>query len=130
MNVPRTGKITFGSTASVSFSVGGTLDMQLFERASGFWKEKGLSIKRKEPPKPSINGDPMLVSTMLAQGGTIWTIDFEQYRKAVLVSMIGDRAGVEIFVHMELFGGWMSQRDKEKAMTLMQAFQNHLSGKG
>jgi len=41
--------------------------------------------------------------------------------------MIGTGDMVEVFVHMELIGAFMSSKDKRKAMDLFEAFQKQLS---
>jgi len=64
---------------------------------------------------------------LMAEGGTIWTIDFDQYRKIVSVSMMGNGGSVEVFIHMELIGGFMSEKDKGKALRLLNEFEAKLS---
>jgi len=123
----KTRKITFGSTISTSFSINRKLDSKLLDEAAAFWKEKNLSVKRKELSKAAENGATS-TSTLLAEGGTIWTIDFDQYRKIVSVSMTGNGGFVEVFVHMELIGGFMSEKDKDRALRLLHEFETQLSG--
>jgi len=41
--------------------------------------------------------------------------------------MIGTDETVEVFAHKELIGGFMSARDKQRAMDVLQAFQDRLS---
>jgi hypothetical protein len=122
----KTRKITFGSTVSTSFSVNKKLDSKLLDEVAGFWKEKNLSIKKKELLKSAENGATSMC-TLLAEGGTIWTIDFDQYKKTVSVSMMGNGGFVEVFIHMELIGGFMSEKDKEKALRLLNEFEAKLS---
>lgn len=127
MSFVKTRRVTFGSTVSESFTVDRRLDKEFLDRAVGFWKEKKLSIKKKVLAKSTEGESETYVGTLIAEGGTIWTIDFDQYRKAVSVSMIGTGDSSEVFVHMELIGAFMSAKDKRKAMDLLQAFQDRLS---
>lgn len=125
MSLVKTRRVTFGSTVSESFTVGKRLDEEFLDRAAEFWKERNLSIKKKVLAK-SPEGETF-TGTLVAEGGTIWTIDLDQYRKAVSVSMIGTGDTVEVFVRMELIGAFMSAKDKRKALDLLEAFQNELS---
>jgi len=120
-------KVTFGSTLSESFTVDRRLDKEFLDRAAEFWKERKLSIKKKVLTRRTEGESEAYEGTLVAEGGTIWTIDFDQYRKAVSVSMIGTEDNVEVFVHMELIGAFMSAKDERKAMDLFQAFQDQLS---
>jgi len=125
LSLAKTRKVTFGSTLSESFTIEKQLDEELLERAAEFWRKRNLSIKRKTLAK-STEGETVM-GTLVAEGGTIWTIDIDQYRKAVSASMIGTGNMVEVFVHMELIGAFMSEKDKRKAMDLLEAFQDELS---
>ncbi len=127
MSLVKARKVTFGSTVSEGFTVDRRLDKEFLERAAGFWREKKLSIKKKVLTKSTEGESETYVGTLVAEGGTIWTIDFDQYRKAVSVSMIGTEDAVEVFVHMELIGAFMSAKDKRKATDLLQEFQDRLS---
>lgn len=122
----KTRKITFGSTISESFTAGRSLDQRFLDRAAEFWRKRNLSIKERTLKKPE-GGGGAITGTLVAEGGTIWTIDLDQYRKAVSISMIGTDDTVEVFVHMELIGAFMSAKDKRKAMNLLEEFQNQLS---
>jgi len=112
---------------SESFTVDRRLDKEFLDRAAEFWKERKLSIKKKVLARRTEGESEAYEGTLVAEGGTIWTIDFDQYRKAVSVSMIGTEDNVEVFVHMELIGAFMSAKDERKAMDLFQAFQDQLS---
>jgi hypothetical protein len=94
----------------------------LLDKASEFWRRKGLSIKKKTPEDVA-----MIAAILVAGGGTIWTTDSNQYRKVVTVSMVGTEDSVEVFVRVELFGGFMSAKDKEKSMSLLEESQDQLS---
>jgi len=126
LSVTKTRRITFGSTISASFTIGKSLDWELLDRASEFWRHRGLSIKKKTLEKTP-EDVAMIAATLVAEGGTIWTIEFDQYRKVITVSMIGTEDSVEVFVRVELFGGFMSAKDKEKSMSLLEEFQDQLS---
>ena len=82
-------------------------------------------VKNKTLARPS-QGETV-IGTLVVEGGTIWTIDFDLYRKKVSVSMVGADETVEVFAHMELIGGFMSARDKQRAMDIFQAFLDRLS---
>jgi len=123
----KTRSVTFGSTVSESFTVGKRLDKEFLDRAAEFWKERKLSIKKKVLARSTEGDEETCMGTLAAEGGTIWTMDLDQYRKAVSVSMIGTGDMVEVFVHMELIGAFMSSKDKRKAMDLFEAFQKQLS---
>lgn len=127
MSLVKARKVTFGSTVSESFTVDRRLDKEFLDRAAGFWREKKLSIKKKVLAKSTEGESETYEGTLVAEGGTIWTIDFDQYRKAISVSMIGTGDSIEVFVHMELIGAFMSAKDERKAMDLLQAFQDKLS---
>jgi len=125
LSLEKTRKITFGSTISESFAVGKQLDERFLNNVAEFWREKNLSIKNKTLARPS-QGETV-IGTLVVEGGTIWTIDFDLYRKKVSVSMVGADETVEVFAHMELIGGFMSARDKQRAMDIFQAFLDRLS---
>lgn len=98
----------------------------MLDKASEFWRRKGLSIKKKTLEKTP-EDVAMIAAILVAGGGTIWTTDSNQYRKVVTVSMVGTEDSVEVFVRVELFGGFMSAKDKEKSMSLLEESQDQLS---
>ncbi|RLF09478.1 MAG: hypothetical protein DRJ98_08060 [Thermoprotei archaeon] len=115
------GKIKFGATVSDGNIIPVKLSNQVVEKATNFWRERGLTIRQ-------VGLDEGLQqATITAEGGTIWTTDFDKYMKRVRVSMTSLAEKVQVTVFMELPGAILSAKDKEKASRLMEAFWDTLS---
>jgi hypothetical protein len=115
-------QIRFSSTVSETFILSRGLSEGLVLAAKKYWESKGMVIKTVQMPERfSANIDPV-EAEFVAEGGTIWTTNFDSYKKMVTVSLSGGLQQTKIFVHMVLPGGLMSLQDRERAANLIQSF--------
>jgi hypothetical protein len=119
-------QIYFGSTVSETFTVNKRLSSELIEKAMCFWRERGLSIKNAISPSELTTKERPTLTSFLAEGGSIWTTSFEQYKKTINVCFTGTQEQTQVFVHMVLPGGLMSSQDREKAADLILSFHEAL----
>ena len=123
----RTRQIKFGSTVSETFTLNTGLSNELLQAALDFWSKKGLIIKEVTKPDAfSVSEDPLDVG-FVCEGGTIWTTEFENYKKAVTVSMTGGLKQTQVFVNMVLPGGFMSAQDRKRAAQMLWEFNENLT---
>lgn len=92
------------------------------EAAQSFWKKMGLTIKSVQMPERRPSDDDLVIVEFIAEGGTIWTTNFESYKKTVTVTLSSSVEGTEVVVHLVLPGGLMSLQDREKAADLIDSF--------
>lgn len=119
-------QIKFGSTVSETFSLDARLSSGLLQAALDFWSKKGLIMKEVTKPDAfSVSEDPLDVG-FVCEGGTIWTTEFENYKKAVTVSMTGGLERTQVFVNMVLPGGLMSAQDRKRAAQMLWEFNENL----
>lgn len=119
-------QIRFSSTVSETFVLSKGLSEGLVLAAEEYWKSKGMVIKKVQmPERISANIDPA-EAEFVAEGGTIWTTNFDTYKKMVTVSLSGGVQQTKIFVHMVLPGGLMSLQDRERAANLIESFYEAL----
>jgi len=119
-------QIYFGSTVSETFIVNKMLSTELIEKAMCFWRERGLSIKNAISPTEFTTKEGPSLASFVAEGGSIWTTSFEQYKKTINVCFTGSQEQTQVFVHMVLPGGLMSSQDREKAADLILSFHEAL----
>lgn len=111
---------------SETFVLSKGLSEGLVLAAEEYWKNKGMVIKNVQmPERISANIDPV-EAEFVAEGGTIWTTNFDSYKKMVTVSLSGGVQQTKIFVHMVLPGGLMSLQDRERAANLIESFYQAL----
>ncbi len=123
-------QIKFGSTVSDTFSLNMRLSKELLQIALDFWSKKGLIVKEvKRSENFSLSEDPLDVG-FVCEGGTIWTTEFEQYKKSVTVNMRGSLKQTQVFVNMVLPGGLMNPQDRKKAAQLLGEFNQVLREAG
>lgn len=128
----RSRRISFSSTVSETFVFKGVLTEGIVKAAEEFWRSKGLAVQRiRKQEGASDKEDPVTVE-IVAEGGTIWTTNFDSYKKTVNVDMRSGLEQTEVFVHMVLPGGLMSLQDRERAASLIgsfyEALQANISG--
>jgi hypothetical protein len=123
----RSRRISFSSTVSETFVIQKPLTEKLVEAVSEYWKGKGLSIKNLTKPEvdPWSSGSTV---ELVAEGGTIWTTDFNSYKKSVAVSLSARKDETDVVVRLVLPGGLMSLQDREKAADLIETFYDAMQG--
>ncbi len=90
------------------------------QAAQDYWKGKGLAIKslmRADPGSSEVRA-----VAFVAEGGTIWTTDFDSYKKRISVNLSENGRETEFLVQVVLPGGLMSMEDREKAANLIESF--------
>jgi hypothetical protein len=115
----RARNIRFSSTVSETFLIQGSLSDRLVQAAQDYWKRRGLTIKSLMRPEPG-SDNPRVVE-FVAEGGTIWTTDFDSYKKRVTVNLSENERETEVLVHITLPGGVLSVEDREKAANLIES---------
>lgn len=72
--------------------------------------------------RPGLGSDNLKVVEFVAEGGTIWTTDFDSYKKKVTVNLSENEHETEVLVQITLPGGLLSIEDREKAANLIESF--------
>ena len=121
----RSRHISFSSTVAETFVVRKQLTENFAASAMQYWKNKGLAIKNILKPDDLLSKGPIAVQ-FGAEGGTIWTTDFESYKKTVKVDLLGSQEHTKVMVHLMLPGGLMSLQDRERAADLIESFYESL----
>jgi hypothetical protein len=80
----------------------------------------GMVIKSSQAHERESDGSKGV--EFVAEGGTIWTTNFDSYKKSVSVVMMGNAKQTEVLVNMVLPGGLMSMQDRERAADLINSF--------
>jgi hypothetical protein len=113
-----------------TFVVRKTLSEGLVKAAQQFWKKQSMSIKSIDLPNqlPGESGHDKV--SFVAEGGTIWTTDFESYKKTVIVNLSPNEHQTEVLVQIILPGGLMSLQDREQAADLIDSFYEALEVRG
>jgi len=75
------------------------------------------------PEKPH---ESKSVVEFVAEGGTIWTTNFDSYKKSITVTLVGNGKQTEVSINMVLPGGIMSLQDRERAAGLIDSFYESL----
>lgn len=120
--------IRFSSMVSESFTISRILTKALVQSALDFWAGRGLIAKITPSYEAfELSVEPRSIN-FAVEGGTIWTTNFESYKKTVNVTLTGSGGQTEVFVNMVLPGGLMSLRDREKAAVLIQEFYDAMAG--
>jgi hypothetical protein len=113
---------------SESFTISRILTKALVQSALDFWAGRGLIAKITPSYEAfELSVEPRSIN-FAVEGGTIWTTNFESYKKTVNVTLTGSGGQTEVFVNMVLPGGLMSLRDREKAAVLIQEFYDAMAG--
>ena len=121
----RSRHISFSSTVSETFVVHKGLTEELAEGAIGYWKSKGMAIKNLQKPDIYSPKEPVTVE-FVAEGGTIWTTNFDSYKKTIIVNLSGSAEQTDVMVQLVLPGGLMSVQDRERAAELIESFYKAL----
>ena len=121
----RSRHISFSSTVAETFVVHKQLTENFAATAMQYWKNKGLAIKNVLKPNDLTSQGHVAVQ-FVAEGGTIWTTDFESYKKTLKVDLLGTEGHTEVTVHLMLPGGLMSLQDRERAADLIESFYESL----
>lgn len=125
MNEPtlrtRSRHISFSSTVAETFVIRRRLTEDFTAVALEYWKKKGLAVKDVVKPADFAGNGPVAVQ-FVAEGGTIWTTDFESYKKTLKVTLFGKSEHIDVTVQMTLPGGLMSMQDREKAADMIGLF--------
>ncbi len=119
-------QIKFGSTVSETFSLNKRLSKELLQTALDFWSKKGLIAKGDTRAEDFSLSENPVDARFVCEGGTIWTSEFENYKKAVTVNMTGSLNQTQVFVNMVLPGGLMNPQDRRKAAQLLGEFNKVL----
>jgi hypothetical protein len=124
----RSRNIRFSSTISEAFVLDRELSDKLVQAAEGFWSQMGMVIKSSQSHEKESDGSEGV--EFVAEGGTIWTTNFDSYKKSVSVVMVGNTKQTEVLVNIVLPGGIMSMQDRERAADLINSFYKAVRGTG
>jgi len=83
-----------------------------------------MVIKSMQTPEKS--PETKLVVEFVAEGGTIWTTNFDSYKKSIIVTLVGNAKQTEVSINIVLPGGIMSLQDRERAAGLIDSFYESL----
>jgi len=104
------------STIVEHFKIPAKLSSALMEAASSLLSSKGLYVKGA---RLSEEGGS-LKAVIQAEGGTVWTTDFDKHYKQVELSFSSTDSETLVEVKLELPGALMSQGDRAKAQRWME----------
>lgn len=120
-------RISFGLTVSEAFVVRRIMSVDLVRDSITYWSRYGLSVHKKT--RPIGDTDPLHGNAfnIVLDGGTLWTEDFENYRKVIAITFLAKGAETEIYVRIELPYAWyVSFQEREKASKMIIGFHNFL----
>jgi len=122
----RSRHIRFSSTVVETFALRKVLSEKLVKAAQQFWRSEDMVIKFIDMPTflPGESGPAK--ASFVAEGGTIWTTNFESYKKTVMVNLSRNEHQTEVLVQIVLPGGLMSLQDREQAANLIDSFYQAL----
>lgn len=80
-----------------------------------------MAIKNLQKPDTYSAKEPVTVE-FVAEGGTIWTTNFDTYKKTIIVNLSGSAEQTDVMVQLVLPGGLMSLQDRERAAELIESF--------
>lgn len=122
----RSRHIRFSSTVSETFTLHRVLSDELVRAAEVYWKSKGLATKNVRMPEQASGGNDPVSAEYVAEGGSIWTTDFDSYKKMVTVNFCRAAENTDVTVYVVLPGGLMSLEDRERAASLIESFHEAL----
>jgi len=122
----RSRHIRFSSTVSETFTLHKGLSDELVQAAEAYWKSKGLATKNVRMPGQASGGSDPISAEFVAEGGSIWTTNFDSYKKTVTVNFHCAGENTDVIVHLVLPGGLMSLEDRERAAGLIESFYEAL----
>jgi hypothetical protein len=125
----RSRNIRFSSTVSEAFVLDRELTEELVQAAEEFWRQKGMVIKSIQTSEKSHESESAAVE-FVAEGGTIWTTNFDSYKKSVMVNLVSNAKQTEVQIQIVLPGGIMSLQDRERAAVLIDSFYESLQADG
>ena len=85
-----------------------------------------MVIKGLKMPSSFKGNDGPVAVEFVAEGGTIWTTNFDSYKKTITVNLSGGAHQTDVIVHLVLPGGLLSLQDREKAANLIESFYEAL----
>jgi hypothetical protein len=111
---------------SETFTLRKVLSDELVQAAEVYWKGKGLTTKNVRMPEQASGGNDPVSAEYVAEGGSIWTTNFDSYKKTVTVNFCSVAENTDVTVCVVLPGGLMSLQDRERAANLIESFYEAL----
>lgn len=120
-------RISFGISISEAFVVRRTMSADLIKDSIAYWSRYSLAVPEASRRR-SDTYDPCGHSYKLVlEGGTLWTDDFENYRKMVTAGFFSKGAQTEVLVRIDLPYAWaVSSEERDKASDMITGFRNYL----
>jgi hypothetical protein len=123
----RKSRVTYGLTVSEKFTSDRLTSEGLIKDAIAYWKRYELSPVKKLLKE---SGWPLREKgsfSVVLEGGTLWTEDFNKYKKVVILHFLAKGSRTEVLARMELPYAWyVSSKEREKASEMIAGFHDYL----
>lgn len=120
-------RVSYGLTVSEAFIIRRIMSADLIKDSITYWSRYGLSVHKKTRPIDDTDPQQGNLFNLVLDGGSLWTEDFENYRKVIAITFVAKGAETEIYIKMELPYAWhVSFQEREKASKMIIGFHNYL----
>lgn len=120
-------RVRFSTSVTATFTLNPKLTPELLDATADFWRQRGVILSQKLKA-PKGDGEPLRIG-LRGEGGSLWSISFEKYKKKVAVSFRFDEFLTHVTVRVELPGAYaVSSSDVRKANEILEAFEKRLVG--
>ena len=119
--------LTFGLTISGSFIVSRSMPSELVSDSVKYWARYGLSLSRKRGQLNRLEHIDTGKYGLALEGGTLWTENFDEYRKMVMITFLAMINQTEVTVKIDLPYAWhVSAQERAKASKMLGGFHDYL----
>lgn len=120
-------RITYGLTISEKFTTDRTASEALIKDTIAYWKRYEMSpVKRFSKESGCPLKEESSISIVL-EGGTLWTEDFNKYKKVVIIHFLAKGSLTEVHARMELPYAWyVSSKERDKTSEMIAGFHEYL----
>jgi hypothetical protein len=123
-------RVNLASSIAKEFVVNSKLDNRLFDASVEFWRNEAdlapVSLDKPSDQKPT--GDGVTTARFVMEGGSIWSRNFNKYRKIVNVNLCGLKDYTYANVRVDLPGAYrLNPEDIKQAIDIIDSFRKHLN---
>jgi len=120
-------QITYGLTISEKFTTDRIASEALIKDTIAYWKRYELSPVKKLRKESSCPLKDENSFSIVLEGGTLWTEDFNKYKKVVIIHFLAKGSLTEVRARMELPYAWyVSSKERDKASEIVSGFHDYL----
>ena len=120
-------RVHLSTILTSSFTVKTKLSPKFLEAVGNFWRNRGINTLQINSDDLSAGDGQPLHADIHGQGGSLWSIFFEKYRKKVDISLTGLSGMTYVELKIELPGAFaVSSDDIRKAHETVESFEKYL----